>query len=630
MSADVTRLVRRGRAHGVWSALGLGLRASLQHRWVSVAFFAASVGQAALQGALVWALREVLIYFSAAGGVTVFALAWAAGAIFLLWTARAAATFAGEMFSVHLAHRVEIAMMLQVIAKLLTLPVAFFDRHAQSDLVLASYHDLKGIRAVTLDVGNITLYMSRLLALLVVAFLLSPKLAFIGVVLVPLGALPAYWLGTLVTDAARKERLAVMTLYDSFLQVSSGIRWIKVNRTESQNLRTAERSGKALFDHTVKQARGKNVAKLLLEAMSGLGLIAVLVVGGRDVGAGTLDWQSLMSLLIAVMAVYGPMVGLLQVYGRISSVIPNLDRVDAILSAEPELADSPNARPLVEPPRTIAFDDVTFGYDGTTETLRGLTATFHRGERIGIVGASGVGKSTFLALLLRFYDPTRGRILLDGVDLREIRHADLMDRCAIVLQEPFLLSDTVANNIRAARPEATMEEVVEAAKAANVHDEIMLMPDGYETVLGRGQDARGVSVGQKQRICIAGALLKNAPILLLDEATSALDPTSERAVQGAIDRLMDGRTTFMITHRLDAARSADRILVLADGGVAGLGTHEELLRDCGPYRCLWQSQRSDGFTAATSATRGNGAGAPVAAPPGPSTLTQTPALEAHR
>ena len=586
----------------IGAALAIGVRSSLQHPGLAAGFLLATLVQGALQGLLVWTLREVLLRFSATDLSTAVVAAGAA-AVLGLWVIRAGSVAAAEILSARLAHQVEVRSMREVIAKLLTLSVRFFDRSSQGDLIMASYFDLKGVRTVTLDVGTIVLHLSRLIGLVVVAWLMSPSLAIIGLITVPLGAVPAYLIGQRLTAAARDERSAMYSLYDSFIQVTSGIRMIRVNRSEAGMLARTDTMARDLFRHIMRQARSKTLAKFLLEATSGFGLVAVLIVGGRDVAAGTLDWQSLLSLLVAVMAVYGPMVGLVQVYTTIRGVIPNLERVDRILSAVPEIRDVASARPLPAAPNTIELEEVGFQYDGRL-VLDGISARFREGETIGIVGPSGAGKSTLLALLLRFYDPSHGRILLDGVDLREVRHADLMDRCAIVMQEPFLLSDTVANNIRMGRVSATDAEVMAAARAAGIHDDILEMEAGYDTRLGRGGTSRGISVGQKQRICIAAALLKNAPLLFLDEATSNLDSVTERSVQDAIERLMAGRTSFVVAHRLSTLRNVDRILVLRQGRLVGLAPHAELLETCPVYQDLWAHQRhTDEATAGALAQR---------------------------
>jgi UDP-N-acetylglucosamine 4,6-dehydratase len=586
---------------GVIAAFAIGVRAVTKYRLPVAIFIMASLGEGLFQGLLVWALRRALVIFSDPQSIELGGLTLAALLIFGVSMAQAATEFLAQVMSVRIANRVEIDWMWRVLSKILTLPIRFFDKHSQGDLIMAAYQDLQGIRGVTEELGKSILYVARLLGLAAVAFILSPKLTIVGFVAVPLVAIPTYWLGQKITRAARLHREGLSLWHDSFMQVSTGIRIIKVNRSEERILARAKQIAGSLYIQVVRQAQLRGMSRFLLETVSGLGLILVLALGGRDIAAGTLDWQSLMGLLIAVLAVYAPIVNLLETYSRVRGYIPNLEHVELVLSAPAMSQDQTHAVPLREAPQTIELRDVSFAYDNQI-ILDALSATFRRGETIGIVGPSGTGKSTLIALLLRFYEPTSGRILFDGVDLHDIRHADLMDRCAIVLQEPVLFIDTVANNIRLARPDAPMSEVIEAAKAANIHDEIMLMEKGYETLLGVSEEGRGLSVGQKQRVCIAAALLKNAPLLFLDEATSNLDVVSERKVQDAIDNLMIGRTTFVITHRLSALRNTDRTLVINQGKVVGLGTHQELLQSCEAYQRLWSFHGQDD----TAKANGNG------------------------
>jgi subfamily B ATP-binding cassette protein MsbA len=529
------------------------------------------------------------LLFSTTDAVSLGTLMLGAGVVLSVWIMRALSTFAGELLSVSLGRRVEVDSMRRLLRKVLTLSVGFFERSSQADLVMACYSDLAGVRTVTVALGTIVLSAARLIGLGAVAWLMSPKLALIGLVCIPLGVIPAHYFGQRITKASRSERGSRMSLHDSFLQVSSGIRLIKVNQGEERVLDQARTIGRDLLRYALARVRSKASSRFLFEVVVGFGLVTVLIFGGRDVASGSLEWQSLLALLVAVMAVYSPMMVLLGVYTGIRDVIPNLDRIDEVLKATDSIDDPDNPRSLEKVPEVIELQNISFEYDHV-EVLDSISATFRRGETIGIVGPSGAGKSTLISLLLRLYDPTRGKILFDGVDIREFRHGDLMNKCGIVLQEPFLFLDTIANNIRMPRPEASMEEVIEAAKIAGIHDEIVAMPDGYETLIGRRKDARGVSVGQKQRICIAAAVLKNAPILFLDEATSSLDSVAERKVQEAIDRLMQGRTTFVVAHRLSTLRSADRILVLDHGKLVGFAPHDDLLKSCPVYKKLWKQQ----------------------------------------
>ncbi|WP_308238066.1 ABC transporter ATP-binding protein [Phenylobacterium sp. J367] len=272
-------------------------------------------------------------------------------------------------------------------------------------------------------------------------------------------------------------------------------------------------------------------------------------------------------------------------------------RLFAALDVEPEVRDAPGARPLACGEGTIRFEDVgfTYGREGAP-TLSGIAMEARRGETVALVGPSGGGKSTILNLIPRFYDPTSGRVTIDGQDLKSVTLASVREQVALVTQEPFLFDDTIRANISYARPDAGLEAVEQAAKAAAAHDFIMALPHGYETTVGEA-GAR-LSGGQRQRIAIARAFLKDAPILLLDEATSALDTESEAQVQAALRRLMAGRTTLLIAHRLSTVRGADRIYVIDNGRIVETGDHAGLVRKRGLYARLAQSQDLEPETAA--------------------------------
>jgi len=293
-------------------------------------------------------------------------------------------------------------------------------------------------------------------------------------------------------------------------------------------------------------------------------------------------------LLYATGYVYGPIVRFLVVLDPIARSQAALNRIFRTLGRENAVADRPGALPMAKIEGHVRFEDVWFEYEPNQPVLKGIELDVKPGETVALVGFSGSGKTTMAALLLRHYDPTSGRITVDGQDLRDVQLRSYRSQVGVVAQESILFNTSLAENIRYARPEATLAEVEAAAEAANIHDRIMEMPDKYDTKIG--EDGITLSVGEKQRIAIARALLADPRILILDEATSSLDSQTEALLQAALDNLMRGRTSFVIAHRLSTIVDADQIVVLERGVVTQKGTHQELIQEDGLYGRLYREQ----------------------------------------
>ena len=567
------------------------------HPGLMARFAVASLGRAALTAASILLIQEFLSRVlgtqqALVQGISVQTSLFLVAALLLLVNLGAAAfNYDSQVTQQKIVKAIELGTMERIIRLLLTLSVGFLDRRTHGDLLQSVRQDVSQVRAVVLATASILLELFQAAALIIAAVTLSPTLSLWAFILIPVGAFPIYVLARRTLARSFGVRRKGVALFDAILQLLHGIRVIKIYQGEqAEGDRTVE-CARSYLDELIHMERVRAFARVVLESLAALNVIVVIIVGGFSVMSGNLGWPELLAFLLAMRAAQGPLNNINNAYLEIQRYGASVEHIEQLLQEKPEIQDRPDALPLTQPPLTIAADRVGFGFQGNP-VLENVSFTINAGETLGIVGPSGAGKSTLLNLVARFYDPTSGSVQLDGEDLRNFRLQDVYGMLAIVTQDPFLFSTSIRDNILCGRPNASQEEVEAAARAAEIHDEIMAMPDGYETVVGQG--GRSLSRGEAQRVNVARAILKNAPILLLDEATSSLDSYSEARVQRAVDRLVTGRLAISVAHRLSTLRNASRILVLEQGQVMGLGTHQQLLATCPTYVRLWEAQETYG------------------------------------
>ena len=370
----------------------------------------------------------------------------------------------------------------------------------------------------------------------------------------------------------------------------SAIRTIQAFAREEDEVKKFDTGAAQSVDANVRMTREQVMSSFVVGLITATGTVAMLWIGGHRVLDGKLSVGELLVFIAYVGMLYGPMSSLSGIAAAVQSAVTPFRRVQELLETAPAIRDLPTARPLDSCRGVVRFDHVTFGYEPSQPVLKDIDFEVQPGQMVALVGASGVGKSTLLSLLLRFYDPQQGRVLVDGQNVCEFRYRSLRQQISIVPQEPVLFSTTVAENIAYGRPKSTRDEIITAARQAEADEFILRMEHGYDTPVGE----RGVmlSGGQRQRLALARAFLKNSPILILDEPTAALDSETEAAVLQAMDRLRKNRTVLVVAHRLSTVRSADWLLVLHDGQIAERGTHAELLAKQGRYAHLYELQFS--------------------------------------
>jgi len=420
----------------------------------------------------------------------------------------------------------------------------------------------------------------------VVLFAMNWKLAFFALV-------PAPAVSVLSRSFWKLIRLYMHRFFHRWSRLNAilneSLSGLKIVKSFAQEPREVDRFSARSADLAVTGTQAERTWALLFSGFSVLlmvGTLLVWYVGGRDVLFGKMTLGTLMAFLMYVAMFYRPIRFMSQLINWSSRSITAAERVFEIFDVRPEIQDVKDAKRMPQIHGRVEFRNVTFGYEPNKQVLKNINFEVKPGEMIGLVGHSGAGKSTTINLLCRFYDVDEGEILIDGMPIRQIRLEDLRRQIGIVPQDMFLFSGTIAENIAYAKPSATREEIIRAAKVANAHDFILRKPDGYETILGEG--GGGLSAGEKQRIAIARAVLHNPRILILDEATSQVDVETEKQIQEAIAELVKGRTTIAIAHRLSTLKNADRLIVLKEGEIVEMGSHEELLSKEGEFHRLVQ------------------------------------------
>lgn len=471
---------------------------------------------------------------------------------------------------------------------LLPQSVSFFLDRRSGEIMSRLINDLHVTTAgITIIFEDVMLQPLRLLCGLILAFYFSAKLSLLVLAGLPVILFPMLFFSRKIRKHGRAALERRGWLTEALREILTGIHIIKAYKMEEEEKKEFKKINEDFFKKKMKWSKATILNRSTSEFLYAFGLGVMVIVGGYVVDTGSLTLGDLGGFMAACMLVFRSARVLSRSYVRLQEALVGANRIFELLDHTPQLQDHPQAVELEGFNNEITFRRVSFAYN-SQKVLEDINFQVKKGDVVGIVGESGAGKTTLVNLLARFYEPTEGSIEIDGKDIRMVKHASLLDNIALVTQQTFLFNRSVAENILYGKKDATPQEIEEAARAAYIHDFVSELPRGYDTEVGE-LGAR-LSGGQRQRIAIARAILKNAPILILDEATSALDAESEKFVHQALTNLMKGKTTFIIAHRMSTLRNCDKIIVLKDGRLEEMGTHEELMQRGGEYCRLYQVQ----------------------------------------
>ncbi len=476
----------------------------------------------------------------------------------------------------------------QLYDRIQDLSLAFFQKENTGTLMSRITNDVNILKAmVSTAVTGSLRDVSAIVGLTAVIFYQNWRMAIIALIVLPLAFWPVFILGRKVRRVSTGCQQGMAELNAFLHETLAGNKIVKAFGMERHEKQRFGDKTDRLFKLEIKGVVVRALSSPIMEFFGGLGIAFVIWYGGSEVIDGKTTPGTFMSFLACVLLLYDPVKKLSHLNNAVQQGLAAADRVFDIIETQTDIQDPATPRPIPAGPHEVRFETVSFSY-GDRNVLQEINLKVDRGQVLALVGMSGGGKSTLANLIPRFFDVTAGRICIDGIDIRDFAVADLRRQIAVVTQEPLLFDETVRYNIAYGRPGATEEQIVDAAKAAFAHDFVLQFPNGYDTIIG--ELGGRLSGGEKQRLCIARALIKDAPILILDEATASLDSEAEAVVQRALENLMQGRTTVVIAHRLSTIAGADRIAVIVGGAVVEEGSHATLLSRNGEYGKLYRMQ----------------------------------------
>lgn len=520
-------------------------------------------------------------------------LQWVSGVVLLAFLIKGGAAYGESVVMNYIGQRILANLQGDVLAHIVRADLVFFHDNSTGSLISRCTNDINLMKgAVSNTLTSLGKDCLMVLFLVGVMFQTDWRLASVAFFIFPVAVYPIVKIG----KKMRKMSTFTQEQTGSFLSLLSelfvGARLVKAFNMENYEIARGRTKIEGLFKLTLKANRVRSLSSPIMEFLGGVAIVTVIYYGGYQVIEKTNSAGAFFSFITALLLAYEPMKRLANLNANLQESLAATRRVFDLMALEPQIKEKKDALQSFNCKGQLDMREVTFGYELKKPVLNKVSISVRPGEKVALVGSSGAGKSTLLNLIPRFYDLNKGEICLDGVDIRGLTLGALRSNIALVSQEVNLFNDTVRANILYGRPQASEEEVIQAARYAAAHSFIGRLPQGYDTVIG--ESGVRLSGGQRQRISIARAILKDAPILLLDEATSALDTVSERQVQKALDFLMNGRTCLIVAHRLSTVKNADRILVMDEGTIVEEGPHDQLVAKKGVYAQLHQWQLMEG------------------------------------